>query len=225
MGTGDKIVLAGVAVAPFNTTLGGALQAIGGGLSKVREKLDWAARVRIETWWKHAIEDKDEDDFERTVEYELDEDKAEVLREGLHSALDAIDVAALQPLARLTRRYIAGAKPRDKFFRGCVRAFSDMSAVDVESLRLIVVRTLLAYPEAPSCLIGVKGRKVEIQPPLELPEGAQGADLMRLLLENRIVLPVPRVGPSSPEGAIVQFDRETLLKLRYLLTGVREHES
>lgn len=102
-----------------------------------------AARQRQRIWWAHVVENKSDEEFERTLEYELTEQHGDVVLQGLRAALETIDNEALVLLARLTRMYLrtkSGA--RDRFFRNATRLLCDVSAEEIELLRRLVVWSL-----------------------------------------------------------------------------------
>lgn len=102
-----------------------------------------AAKHRQRTWWAHVVGNKTDEEFERTLEYELTEEHGAVILEGLRAALQTVDDAALVPLARLTRMYLrTKTGSRDRFFRGCTRLLCDADAEDLQLLRRLIVWSL-----------------------------------------------------------------------------------
>lgn len=118
---------------------GGLMSMVG----SVLNKAILAAERRRQIWWRYVVENKTDEQFERALEYELNEEHGDVILEGLRAALGTIDNAALAPLGRLTRMYLltkTGA--RDRFFRSCIRLLSDVSVDELEQIRRLVVWTL-----------------------------------------------------------------------------------
>lgn len=129
----------GALLAIVEPATGGVISVIGSVLGKALQ----AAERRKQVWWSHVLHNKTDEEFERTLEYELGEEHGDVILEGLRGALSTVDNAALPALGRLTRMYLqtkSGA--RDRFFRSCTRMLSDISAEEIEQLRRIVVWSL-----------------------------------------------------------------------------------
>jgi hypothetical protein len=129
----------GALLAVVEPATGGIVSTIGNVLGKAFQ----AAERRKQTWWRHVVENKTEEEFEQTLEYELNEEHGDVILEGLRAALSTVDSAALPPLGRLTRLYLlteTGA--RDRFFRSCTRMLCDVSADEIDLIRRIVIWSL-----------------------------------------------------------------------------------
>ncbi|WP_437980857.1 hypothetical protein [Sorangium sp. So ce117] len=92
----------GALLAVIEPTTGGLASTIGSVLGKAFQ----AAERRKQIWWRYVVENKTDEEFERTLEYELNEEHGNVILEGLRAALSTVDSAALAPLGRLTRAYL-----------------------------------------------------------------------------------------------------------------------
>jgi hypothetical protein len=68
----------GAALAILEPLSGGVLSTVGGVLGKALQ----AAERRKQTWWKHVVENKTDEEFERMLEYELGEEHGDVILEG-----------------------------------------------------------------------------------------------------------------------------------------------
>lgn len=118
---------------------GGLMSMVG----SVLNKAIFAAERKRQIWWQYVVENKTDEEFERTLEYELNEEHGDVILEGLRAAIGTVDNAALPPLGWLTRTYLltkTGA--RDRFFRCCTRLLCDISADELDQIKRLVVWSL-----------------------------------------------------------------------------------
>jgi hypothetical protein len=119
--------------------MGGVMSTVG----SVLEKALLSADRRRQTWWRYVVENKTDEEFERTLEYDLNEEHGDVILEGLRAAISTIDSAALPALGRLTRMYLrTSSGKRDRFFRCCTRMFCDIDGEEIEQMRKVVVWSL-----------------------------------------------------------------------------------
>ncbi len=222
---GARIEVGGNILSLVDPSMGSVVSTVGSVLGKGFLSAD----RRRQTWWRYVVENKTDEEFERTLEYELNEEHGDVILEGLRAAISTVDNAALPALGRLTRMYLrTSTGKRDRFFRCCTRMLCDIDGEEIEQIRKIVVWSLnvvardeFQLTQRGSSVLVVKDEhqheqsdKVGIHATIEL----DASHVFDLLADYSLLRPTSAAyfGGTPPN---IVATRTVFTNLRYLITG------